>query len=360
MPASLEQFEAVFPGLVKDIVQEIALPPHTLQWFEKVCVCQFPSIQGAYFDACFKSLFHNTVGGKCNRGLSVIDTTEILLGRPLTQEEYFQSATLGWMIELFQGFMLVMDDIMDASKTRRGRSCWYLVPGVGMIAINDAVMLESSIYILMKRHFRRHPSYLQMMELFHEISWKTEVGQSCDLITAPEGADIERYTMQQYGFIVEHKTAYYSFYLSISLALLYLGKASDHSLKVVREIALPMGDYFQVQDDFLDAFGDPEVLGKVGTDIADNKCSWLVIKAMEKCTQTQLGTLKSNYGRKDSESQERVRMLYKLLELDTVYRDYEATTVAELDRRVAAVDETEGLRREIFQAFLDKIRNRTR
>src|SRR4051812_1499622 len=109
--------------------------------------------------------------------MSVVDTTSILLNKTLTEEEYFRSAALGWMIELLQAFFLVSDDIMDSSKTRRGNPCWYLVPKVGMIAINDAFMLESSIYVLLKKHFRQEKSYLDIIELFHEVTFQTELGQ---------------------------------------------------------------------------------------------------------------------------------------------------------------------------------------
>ena len=72
--------------------------------------------------------------------------------------------------------------------------------------------------------------------------------------------------------IVTHKTAYYSFYLPIALAFLYVRKSTTRNLLVAREISVQIGDYFQLQDDFLDAFVDPTVLGKIGTNIVDNKC----------------------------------------------------------------------------------------
>ena len=90
------------------------------------------------------------------------------------------------MIELLQAFFLVSDDIMDASHTRRGQPCWYRMPEVGMVAINDAFMLESSIYILLKKYIRSQKCYLDLIELFHEVTFQTELGQACDLLTAPE------------------------------------------------------------------------------------------------------------------------------------------------------------------------------
>lgn len=115
------------------------------------------------------------IGGKANRGKSVIDTTSELLGRPLTDEEYFRSAILGWCTELLQAALLVADDIMDSSQTRRGNTCWYLMPNVGMTAMNDAFMLVSSIFILLRKYFSGDKSYVKILELFHEVMFKTEV-----------------------------------------------------------------------------------------------------------------------------------------------------------------------------------------
>ena len=63
-----------------------------------------------------------------------------------------------------------------------------------------------------------------------------------------------------------------------------------------REILLIMGEYFQIQDDVLDCYGAPAVIGKIGTDIEDNKCSWLVVQALARVNPKQRELLEANYG----------------------------------------------------------------
>lgn len=295
--------------------------------------------------------------------MSVVDTVSILRNEPLDpkSEEYFRAALLGWMIELLQAFFLVSDDIMDSSKTRRGNPCWYLAPKVGMIAINDAFMLEASIYLLLKKHFRQEKSYIDMVELFHEVTFQTECGQLCDLLTAPEDdVNLDNFSLEKFTFIVIYKTAYYSFYLSVALALHYNGAATPKNLQTAHDILIPMGEYFQAQDDYLDAFADPETLGKIGTDIQDNKCSWLVNQALKKVTPEQRKILEENYGQKDSEKEAKVKALYHELELQKFYEQWEEERVAEIRSKIDQVDESEGLKKEVFEAFLKKIYKRSK
>lgn len=308
-----------------------------------------------------QSLNHNTMGGKYNRGMSVPDTASILLSRPLTSDEYYKTAMLGWMTELLQAFFLVSDDIMDSSITRRGSPCWYRQPNVGMIALNDAFMLEASIYLLLKQHYRSHPSYLGFIELFHEVTFQTEIGQECDLLTAPEDVvDLSQFSIQKHSFIVIYKTAYYSFYLPVALALHYLDLATESNLKQAHDILIPLGEYFQIQDDYLDAYGSPEVIGKVGTDILDNKCSWMINKALDLATPEQRHILDDCYGRKDGAKEAEVKKIYQELQLERVYQEYEERAVGEIKARIANIDEETGLKKQVFESFLAKIYKRSK
>ena len=146
--------------------------------------------------------------------MSVVDSVAILRGRELSEEEYFKAAVLGWCIELvsslqftiasylmclqLQAFFLVSDDMMDQSITRRDQPCWYRVPGVQNIAINDSFMLEAPIYHLIKSHFRQESYYVNLLELFHEVTYLTEMGQLVDLITAPEDhVDLNKFSLER-------------------------------------------------------------------------------------------------------------------------------------------------------------------
>jgi len=301
------------------------------------------------------------MGGKYNRGMSVPDTASILLSRPLAPEEYQKTATLGWLTELLQAFFLVSDDIMDSSHTRRGNPCWYKMPKVGMIAINDAFMLESSIYVLLAKHYRSHPAYAGFLELFHNVSFQTEIGQLCDLLTAPEdNVDLSQFSPQKHQFIVIYKTAYYSFYLPVALALHYLELASDSNLKQAHDILIPLGEYFQIQDDYLDVYGSPHVIGKVGTDIQDNKCSWVINQALERASEEQKEVLNECYGQKDPAKETKVKKVFEELRLEDVYGDYEEKAVGEIRDRISRVDEVSGLKKEVFESFLQKIYKRTK
>ena len=70
-----------------------------------------------------------------------------------------------------QAFFLVADDMMDGSTTRRGKDCWYRKDNLGMLAINDAILLESCIYTLLDKYFRDTPYYLNLLDAFLYVSF---------------------------------------------------------------------------------------------------------------------------------------------------------------------------------------------
>ena len=76
---------------------------------------------------------------------------------------------------------MVADDAMDDSVTRRGQPCWFRLPHVKLISINDSFILESCVYKILKRYFGAEPYYPQLVDLFIETTRQTEFGQLLDL-----------------------------------------------------------------------------------------------------------------------------------------------------------------------------------
>ncbi|XP_054597127.1 farnesyl pyrophosphate synthase isoform X1 [Nothobranchius furzeri] len=305
-------------------------------------------------------MVYNVPGGKKNRGLSVIGSLrELLPPSQLTQDSVQQALLIGWCIEMLQAFFLMADDIMDASVTRRGQPCWYKRDGIGLDAINDSLLVEASIYRLLRRHCRNQPYYVHLLELFNETTFQTELGQALDLMTAPPGQiDLNRFTMERYKTIVKYKTAFYSFYLPVAAAMYMAGVDSEEEHTNARHILLEMGEFFQIQDDYLDCFGDPAVTGKIGTDIQDNKCSWLVVKALEVLSPEQRSQLEACYGRSDDSSVAKVKELYNTLQMPTLYQQYEEESYQRLQKLIAC--HAQNLPHSVFLNFAKKIYKRNK
>nr|XP_031292002.1 farnesyl pyrophosphate synthase isoform X1 [Camelus dromedarius] len=304
-----------------------------------------------------KVLEYNAIGGKYQRGLTVLIVFRELVEPTKQDADSIQRAlTVGWCVELksykvrlheeilkssmkflakeecgLQAFFLVSDDIMDSSLTRRGQICWYQKPGIGLDAINDAFLLEATIYRLLKFYCREQPYYLNLIELFLQSSYQTEIGQTLDLITGTQGnVDLGRFTEKRYKSIVKYKTAFYSFYLPVAAAMYMAGIDGEKEHANAKKILLEMGEFFQIQDDYLDLFGDPSVTGKIGTDIQDNKCSWLVVQCLQRASPEQRQILQENYGQKEAEKVARVKALYEEMNLPAVFMQYEEDSYSHL------------------------------
>lgn len=197
-----------------------------------------------------------------------------------------------------------------------------------------------------------------MLELFHDVTYQTSCGQLIDLITAPIGkVDLSKYTIETYMRIVTYKTAFYTFYLPAASAMHLCGVTDAAAFATAREICIRLGQFFQIQDDYLDCYGAPEVIGKVGTDIEDNKCSWLVVQAMTRCNDEQRKIVELNYGQNDPAKVAAIKALYKELDLESVFKTYEEKSYQELSALIAG---QQVLPQALFMEMLAKIYKRSK
>ncbi|XP_016979514.1 farnesyl pyrophosphate synthase [Drosophila rhopaloa] len=331
-------FMAVFPDLVRDIttVTKTYNCNDAAKWFAQV-------------------LQYNVPRGKKNRGiLTVLTYKNLVPAQDLTPENIKLAQYLGWCVEMLQSFFIISDDVMDNSTTRRGQTCWHKVENVGLTAINDALMIENAMYAILKMHFSHLDCYVALMELFHEITYITTCGQSLDQLNS--NRCVSEFTMENYKAIVENKTAYYSFYLPFAIALHLAGYKDAEAFRQSKTILLEMGNFFQVQDDFLDCFGNPEVTGKIGTDIQDNKCSWLAVVAMQRANVEQKQIMIDCYGKEDPAKVDRVKELYKELGLPSTYAIFEEESYNMIKTHIQQT--SRGVPHQTFLQILNKIYQR--
>eukprot|EP00924_Labyrinthula_sp_SR-Ha-C_P015776 snap_masked-scaffold_4-processed-gene-9.20-mRNA-1 protein AED:0.27 eAED:0.27 QI:0/-1/0/1/-1/1/1/0/354 len=306
---------------------------------------------------------YNVPLGKLNRGLTVVQSYKILCPEA-AESEMKRAAVLGWCIEWIQAAFLVSDDYMDASITRRGQPCWYKKEEIGVIAINDALILLAQYDLLLQHFFPEPALFMKLHNLLLETVYQTEMGQNLDLSTQPpsrkpvkNSVDLSLYTQERYDLIVTYKTAFYSFYAPAALALILANNDSPKNMQKTKEIMMKMGHYFQVQDDYLDCFGDESVIGKIGTDIQDAKCGWLVCQALKIADEDQKSTIQEHYGVDEEESIQEIKKIYNKLNLVQVYANYEEKVYKEL---LKDIEETKSVPSGIFLGLLQKIYKRSK
>jgi farnesyl diphosphate synthase len=353
-----DQFMVMFSHLKNEFTSHMAntygMPAEACEWVDKM-------------------VEYNVLGGKLNRGLTVLAVQKTLKqareqGKDkakdkakkdvtLTSLETAKASVLGWAIEWLQAFFLVADDVMDDSETRRGNPCWYKQPHVGMIAINDSFLLESFVFTVLKSHFGNEKYYSRLLHLFIDVIQQTELGQLLDLTSQIQGGpvDLNRFTLERYKLIVKFKTMYYTFYLPIAIGMITSGVEDEAAYDLAKTICGTMGEYFQVQDDYLDCYGDIKTIGKVGTDIQDNKCSWLVVKALEHANEKQRKTLEQNYGKWEAAKVAKVKAVYAELEMEKMFKDYEEESYKSIQD---SLEKVTLMPKEVFAIMLKKIYKR--
>ena len=206
-------------------------------------------------------------------------------------------------IELFHNFSLIHDDIMDKAPLRRGMETVHMKFGESTALLSGDVMLVMAYDYLNKIK----PLHLQkVIRLFNKTARQVCEGQQIDM----DFEKAKQVSFTQYVHMIELKT---SVLLAASLQLgAILGGAGEGNQQHLYQFGKNLGIAFQVQDDYLDVFGDPKKFGKQqGGDILANKKTFLLIHALEVANSEQLHTLENLLNRNDPDKVDRVIELFK-------------------------------------------------
>ena len=207
------------------------------------------------------------LGGKRMRPVLTLMATEIF---DVDCKKALAAATA---IEVFHNFSLVHDDIMDDAPLRRGNETVH-----EKWDVNTAILSGDAMLILAYQHFEEYEPkiFRELAKLFSKTALEVCEGQQYDV----DFETREDVTIPEYLKMIQYKTA-----VLVGAAMkmgAIVAETSDVNANLIYDFGLNLGIAFQLQDDFLDAFGDPETFGKqVGGDIIENKKTYLYLKAME-------------------------------------------------------------------------------
>uniref|UniRef100_A0A915HS68 Farnesyl pyrophosphate synthase n=1 Tax=Romanomermis culicivorax TaxID=13658 RepID=A0A915HS68_ROMCU len=327
-----------------------AIKNSIISFFTSKCKLYCPKVPLLWLE---KLLDYNVPNGKLNRGLTLVHAYQCLNDN-ISQENLHEICKLGWTIELLESCFLIADDVMDSSITRRGRPCWYKNEEIGLTAINDAFLLENAADLIINEILNGDKRYLAIMNIYREAKLVTMLGQHMD----SQKFDINLCTKERYFDITRCKTSYYTFILPV-LAAVRMSSSEieiDHGEEQLRKLCIKMGHYFQCQDDYLDCYGNADVTGKIGTDIEDGKCTWLLVEALDMIKAKQRKIIEENYAKSDPSNVKMIKNLYDFLNLRSKYEQFESEQVGTLTEMIENLNLVK--LRPLFTHLLSLLRGR--
>ncbi|MEY4038821.1 MAG: hypothetical protein RIR67_1142 [Bacteroidota bacterium] len=286
------------------------------------------------------------LGGKRMRPVLTLMSAEIF------NENYAKALPAALAVEVFHNFSLVHDDIMDDAPLRRGNITVH-----EKWNINTGILSGDAMLILAYQYFEHYEPvvFRDLAKLFSKTALEVCEGQQWD-VDFETRSDV---TIPEYLKMIEFKTA-----VLVAAAMkmgAIVAQTSAENGDLIYDFGLNLGLAFQLQDDYLDAFGDPATFGKqVGGDIIENKKTYLYLKAIEFASseeRNQLLQLFSVSLEDNSSKIEEVKTLFNATgaskATQQAIQDYTLKAFATLDKMNISSD-----KKAMLKAFGENLMNR--
>lgn len=232
------------------------------------------------------------LGGKRMRPVLTLMATEVF------NVDFKKALSAATAVEVFHNFSLVHDDIMDDAPLRRGKETvhekWNL---------NTGILSGDAMLILAYQYFEKYEPtiFRDLAKLFSKTALEVCEGQQYDV----DFETRDDVTIPEYLKMIEYKTA-----VLVGAAMkmgAIIAETSEENGHLIYDFGLNLGIAFQLQDDYLDCFGNPETFGKqVGGDIIENKKTYLYLKAIEFAKSEEREQLLHLYSIQPSDNSEKI------------------------------------------------------
>ena len=286
------------------------------------------------------------LGGKRMRPVLTLMSAEIF------DADYKKALPAALAVEVFHNFSLVHDDIMDDAPLRRGQETvhekWNL---------NTGILSGDAMLILAYQYFEQYEPIIfrDLAKLFSKTALEVCEGQQWD-VDFEERNDV---TIPEYLKMIQYKTA-----VLVAAAMkmgAIIAETSEENANLIYDFGLNLGLAFQLQDDFLDAFGDPETFGKqVGGDIIENKKTYLYLKAVAFSKEAEAEELRRLFSIQPEDNTEKIKTVKELFNSSNASKatqdaiqDFTFKAFQTLDKMDISID-----KKEMLKAFGENLMGR--
>jgi len=287
-----------------------------------------------------------SLGGKKLRPVLTLMATEVF------DVDYKKALAAATAVEVFHNFSLIHDDIMDDAPLRRGNETVH-----EKWNINTGILSGDAMLILAYQYFEAYEPkiFQELAKLFSKTALEVCEGQQYDV----DFETRDDVTISEYLKMIEFKTA-----VLVGAAMkmgAIVAETTEENKNLIYDFGLNLGLAFQLQYDYLDAFGNPETFGKqVGGDIIENKKTYLYLKAMEFASATEKEQLSHLFSIHPTENTEKINSVKNIFNSTGASQ---ATQKAIVDYTLVAFETLQKIdiapnKKEILKSFGEKLMGR--
>jgi len=286
------------------------------------------------------------LGGKKIRPVLTLMSAEIF------DADYSKALPAALAVEVFHNFSLVHDDIMDDAPLRRGNVTVH-----EKWNINTGILSGDAMLILAYQYFEQYEPaiFCVLAQLFSKTALEVCEGQQWD-VDFETRSDV---TIPEYLKMIEYKTA-----VLVAAAMkmgAIVAETTAENGKLIYDFGLNLGLAFQLQDDYLDAFGNPATFGKqIGGDIIENKKTYLYLKAIEFASPEEKAKLLQLFSVSLAENESKIKEVKSIFNstgsssaTQQAIQDYTLKAFATLDKMNISSD-----KKAMLQSFGENLMNR--
>jgi geranylgeranyl diphosphate synthase type II len=233
-----------------------------------------------------------------------------LIASDIFSDDFKKALPAALAVEVFHNFTLIHDDIMDAAPLRRGKATVH-----EKWDTNTGILSGDAMLILAYQYFENYEPivFQKLAKLFSKTALEVCDGQQLDVDFETRN-DV---TIPEYIHMIRLKT---SVLVAAALKMgAIVAETNDDNANLIYDFGLNLGLAFQLQDDYLDTFGNSETFGKqIGGDIIENKKTYLYLKALEVSNKDDKGKLKYLYKKKLKENTVKIADIKRIFQLNEI------------------------------------------